>query len=90
MEPLADDAPCNFQGFAVAHNTEKSMFDYLSENPEKAKYFYKAMRAFAQRPGLEPKHVVDNSAWGSLPQGATGGLTSHVAPFELVLLDHDL
>ncbi|KAJ4420448.1 hypothetical protein N0V82_004324 [Gnomoniopsis sp. IMI 355080] len=61
----------NQTGFAVAHNTDKTMFDYLSEHPEKAKYFYKAMRAFAQRPGLEPKYVVDNYAWGTLPKGST-------------------
>lgn len=60
------------QGFAIAHETDKSMFDYLSDHPEKAKYFYNAMRAFAKQPGLQPKYIVEGYPWGSLPDGATG------------------
>lgn len=48
------------------------MFDYLSDHPEKAKCFSNAMRAFAKRPGLEPKYIVEGYAWGALPDGATG------------------
>lgn len=48
------------------------MFDYLSDHPEKAKYFYNAMRAFAKQPGLQPRYIVEGYPWGSLPDGATG------------------
>jgi hypothetical protein len=48
------------------------MFDYLSDHPEKAKAFANAMRSFARRPGLEPKYIVENYPWGSLPDGETG------------------
>ncbi|KUI71834.1 6-hydroxytryprostatin B O-methyltransferase [Cytospora mali] len=61
----------NQTGFAVANQTDKSMFDYLSDHPEKAKAFANAMRSFAQRPGLEPKYIVENYPWGSLSDGAT-------------------
>lgn len=61
----------SLQGFSVAHNTEKSMFAWLSDHPKEADDFYKAMRDFAQRPGLEPKHVVEGHPWASLPDGAT-------------------
>ncbi|ROW15360.1 hypothetical protein VPNG_02376 [Cytospora leucostoma] len=61
----------NQTGFAVAKQTDKSMFDYLSDHPEKAKHFANAMRSFARRPGLEPKYIVENYPWASLPDGAT-------------------
>lgn len=61
----------NQTGFAVANQTDKSMFDYLSDHPEKSKAFANAMRSFARRPGLEPKYIVENYPWGSLPDGAT-------------------
>lgn len=31
------------------------------------------MRAFAERPGLEPKYIIENYPWSSLSIGATGG-----------------
>lgn len=51
---------------------DKSMFDYLSDHPEKAKFFANAMRSFARRPGLEPKYIVENYPWGSLSDGSMG------------------
>ncbi|KUI56382.1 6-hydroxytryprostatin B O-methyltransferase [Cytospora mali] len=60
----------NQTGFAVANQTDKSMFYYLSDHPEKAKVFANAMRSFARRTGLEPKYIVENYTWGSLSNAA--------------------
>lgn len=72
---LAIHTDTDFKGFAIAKDTNKSLFDYLSDHPEKAKYFYKTMRAYAQRSGTEPKYVADQPLWGSLPAGSTGRFT---------------
>lgn len=61
------------------------MYDYLSDHPDKAKSFANAMRSFAQRPGLEPKYAVEGYPWGTLPDGATGGLCSYSAPFRALV-----
>ncbi|KAI1872857.1 uncharacterized protein JN550_003731 [Neoarthrinium moseri] len=59
----------NETGFALSNGTSKDMFHFLSEYPERAERFAAAMRFFTQRPGLEPIHVVNNYAWGDIPQG---------------------
>ncbi|KAI8625554.1 putative O-methyltransferase [Xylariaceae sp. FL1651] len=58
-------------GFALANDTDKHMFGFFLENPDRSRRFADAMRFFTERPGLEPKHVVDNYDWVSLPEGAT-------------------
>lgn len=58
-------------GFALAHNTNKDMFRFLSENPERLKRFAAAMRFYTNRPGLEPEHLALNYPWGDIREGGT-------------------
>lgn len=55
------------------------MFNYLSDHPEKAKYFYNAMRAFAKRPGLEPKYIL------KVPKSSLPILPKSLAYFDSLL-----
>ncbi|KAI0153304.1 S-adenosyl-L-methionine-dependent methyltransferase [Xylariaceae sp. FL1272] len=57
-------------GFALANDTNKNMFEFFSEHPERSKRFADAMRFFTERPGLEPYHVADNYDWGALPENS--------------------
>jgi ubiquinone/menaquinone biosynthesis C-methylase UbiE len=47
------------------------LFGFLSEHPERLERFAGAMRFFAERPGLEPRLVVENYDWDSIPAGGT-------------------
>lgn len=61
----------NESGFSVANGTDKSMFAFLSEHPERLRWFAAVMRFITQRPELGPGLVVDAFPWGELPEGAT-------------------
>jgi precorrin-6B methylase 2 len=58
-------------GFALANDTDKPLFGFLAQHPDRQKRFGQAMRFFATRPGLEPEHVVEGYSWNKLPDGAT-------------------
>ncbi|KAI1323402.1 putative O-methyltransferase [Xylariaceae sp. FL0255] len=61
----------NKSGFALANNTNQSMFQYYQEHPDRQERFAAAMGFFAKRPGLEPEHVVDNYPWSDICDGGT-------------------
>ncbi|KAI3322493.1 putative O-methyltransferase [Xylariaceae sp. AK1471] len=61
----------NETGFALANSTDKSLFGFFSGHPERLKHFAEAMRFFAERPGMEPRYVVEDYDWGSIPEGGT-------------------
>lgn len=61
----------NETGFALANQTNKDMYRFFKENPERSERFAAAMRFFTERPGLEPKHVVDNKLWEDISAGGT-------------------
>lgn len=71
------------QGFALAHSTDKTMFDFLRTQPSKADQFSKAMRFYsAGVPGYSESHLVEGYNWDSLGAGIVvdvGGADGHVS-----------
>ncbi|KAK0641422.1 sterigmatocystin 8-O-methyltransferase precursor [Cercophora newfieldiana] len=61
----------NETGFSVANDTDKSMFGFLSEHPDRLRRFAGVMRFITQRPELEPELVVGAFPWGEIPEGGT-------------------
>lgn len=57
------------QGFNIAHNTDKSVFDELAKYPDREKRYAAAMTWFSTGPGLESSHIVDGFAWESIGKG---------------------
>ena len=54
------------QGFSLAHNTDKSVFEYMEANPAKAKCFAGAMSSFASFKGHGPEYLARGFPWESL------------------------
>jgi SAM-dependent methyltransferase len=55
-----------FQGFQLANNTEKTMFDFFEDHPERMSRFKDAMAFLQTFPGLEPSYAVKAYDWASL------------------------
>ncbi len=61
----------NETDFAMSNQSDKSMFGFFTENPECLQRFATVMCFFIERPGLAPRHVVDNYPWGDINKGST-------------------
>ncbi|OTB08347.1 hypothetical protein M426DRAFT_263629 [Hypoxylon sp. CI-4A] len=61
----------NETGFAVANQTNLTMFDLLATQPERASRFAAGMRLYSARPDLDVRYLVDAWSWGDLPDKAT-------------------
>ncbi|KAF4635536.1 hypothetical protein G7Y89_g2558 [Cudoniella acicularis] len=72
----------NASGFALANNTKLPFYEYLEQNPKRAKRFGGAMSS-AGTAGLQA--LADKFTWSSLPEGAMvvdlGGSQGHVSAF---------
>ncbi|KAI0799436.1 putative O-methyltransferase [Xylaria sp. FL0064] len=81
LDSFKDGEP-HHTGFALSHNTDKSMFDFLRMQPSKADQFSKAMRLYsASVPGYSESHLVEGYDWESLGAGLVidvGGADGHV------------
>ncbi|KAI1380433.1 S-adenosyl-L-methionine-dependent methyltransferase [Hypoxylon crocopeplum] len=69
MEKYPGSQEPNETGFALANQTDKSMFEVLSQFPERARRFANAMQSFTEGTGFELEHVVDNFPWGEIGKG---------------------
>ncbi|KAI1212023.1 putative O-methyltransferase [Annulohypoxylon truncatum] len=58
--------------FALSNKTDKDMFRFFAENPERSLRFAAAMRFFTQRPGLEPERVVNGYPWEKIGGDGSG------------------
>ncbi|CAG8952635.1 hypothetical protein HYFRA_00009742 [Hymenoscyphus fraxineus] len=56
----------NETGFALANNTTKSAFEYLSGHPQRARRFGSAMKAYTEETGFNIQFVADNYPWKEL------------------------
>jgi hypothetical protein len=65
----------NSQGFALANNTDKSVFAVLSQDPPRARRFGNAMKAFTEGTGYDLKYVIDNYPWEGLGSGTVVDVT---------------
>lgn len=59
----------NETGFALANQTDKSIYEEFSKHPERARRFGNAMRSFTEGTGFELDHIVNNFSWGDLGKG---------------------
>ncbi|MCJ1261773.1 hypothetical protein MMC22_001641 [Lobaria immixta] len=59
----------NQTGFAIANGTEKSMYEELSQYPERAKRFGNAMDSYTKGTGYDLKHLIENYPWESIGTG---------------------
>ncbi|KAI8946355.1 putative O-methyltransferase [Xylaria longipes] len=82
LDSFKDGEP-NHTGFALAHGTDKTMFDFLRTQPSKADQFSKAMRFYsAGVPGYSVSNLVEGYDWGSLGAGIVvdvGGADGYVS-----------
>ncbi|KAI1377941.1 putative O-methyltransferase [Hypoxylon crocopeplum] len=82
LDSFKDGEP-NHTGFALAHGTDKTMFDFLRTQPSKADQFSKAMRFYsAGVPGYSESHLVAGYDWDALGAGTVvdvGGADGHVS-----------
>ena len=56
---------CN-QGFQLANDTEKTMFEFFEEYPDRMRTFKDAMSFLQMFPGLENSYVINGFNWESL------------------------
>jgi len=56
---------CN-QGFQLANSTDKTMFEFFEDHPERMSRFKDAMSFLQTLPGLEPSYAVKAYDWASL------------------------
>ncbi|KAL9598141.1 MAG: hypothetical protein Q9219_004697 [cf. Caloplaca sp. 3 TL-2023] len=68
MQKFPEREP-NMTGFCLAHDTDKSVFDYMHDHPLKAKRFAGAMTAFATYQGNAPETLVKGYPWPSIGKG---------------------
>ncbi|PQE06932.1 6-hydroxytryprostatin B O-methyltransferase protein [Rutstroemia sp. NJR-2017a WRK4] len=59
----------NETGFALANNTDKSLFAVLSQDPQRARRFGNGMKAFTEGTGYDLQYVVNNYPWEGLGSG---------------------
>ena len=59
----------NQTGFALANNTEKSIYEVFGQHPDRAKRFGNAMASFASGTGYELEHLVKGFDWSSIGKG---------------------
>ncbi|KAK2772300.1 hypothetical protein FQN53_004663 [Emmonsiellopsis sp. PD_33] len=71
----------NVSGYALSNDTSLNTFQYLSQHPDRAQRFARAMGSAASSPGLVALSAYFD--WGQLPPGSTvvdvGGSQGHVS-----------
>lgn len=51
------------------------MFEFLSQNPSRARLFGNAMKAFTEGTGFDMQYVVDDYPWKDIGQGTVVDVT---------------
>ncbi|MCJ1243551.1 hypothetical protein MMC30_000748 [Trapelia coarctata] len=77
-----DSQEPNQTGFALANNTEDSMYQVIGSDPSRAKRFADTMEAFTSGKGFEASHIIDNYNWHEMVDGLVvdiGGAGGHFA-----------
>ncbi|MCJ1318335.1 hypothetical protein MMC15_003663 [Xylographa vitiligo] len=68
-EPEHASTEPDFQGFCLANNTSKPMFEFFEENPQRMNRFKDAMSFLQTFPGLQNSYVLKSFDWASLGNG---------------------
>lgn len=72
--PEMDEANRSAASLAFPSKQEgeyQSFYQYVGQDPERAKIFARGMSSFQKGDGFAAKHVVDGFDWASLPPGST-------------------
>ncbi|KAI4185004.1 MAG: hypothetical protein LQ348_004446 [Seirophora lacunosa] len=56
----------NHTGFNIAHNTDATIFDEITQHPDREQRYADAMTYGSKRPGLEAHHSLNGYDWASL------------------------
>ncbi|KAF4632321.1 hypothetical protein G7Y89_g5805 [Cudoniella acicularis] len=59
----------NETGYSIAYSTDKPMFEFLAQYPERAQRMAKAMSFMNSGPGYSPRHILENFDWGDAANG---------------------
>ena len=59
----------NETGFALANNTEKSIYEIFRQDPDRAKRFSNAMASFTSGTGYGLEHLIHGFDWSSIGKG---------------------
>lgn len=65
--PMSEEP--NQTGFSLANQSDKSMYEILSQFPERAQRFGNSMNSYVQGAGYDLAHIVDNWSWDELGSG---------------------
>ncbi|KAM7189018.1 S-adenosyl-L-methionine-dependent methyltransferase [Naviculisporaceae sp. PSN 640] len=68
MTKWPDSQEPHHTGFALAHDTDKSIFEYLASEPERGERFAAGMRLYTKRPGTDVRFSVEGwmDGWKAL------------------------
>ncbi|KAL9008751.1 MAG: hypothetical protein Q9173_006154 [Seirophora scorigena] len=76
----------NNTGFNIAHNTDATIFDEITQHPDREQRYADAMTYGSKRPGLEAHHTLNGYDWASLGErtivdvgGSHGSLSIAIA-----------
>jgi hypothetical protein len=66
----------HYQGFALFNKTDKPVYEFFSDHPEKARRFANVMRALSNRNDLALTHTVTGYDWRALGHGTIVDVSS--------------
>lgn len=79
---IADHAPF-IQGFSLANDTTRSLYNILADDPSRSQRFANTMNMFTSGNGFGTSHVISGFDWQSLREDATivdvGGSRGHIS-----------
>ncbi|KAI1406894.1 S-adenosyl-L-methionine-dependent methyltransferase [Hypoxylon sp. FL1857] len=82
IEKWGDSQEPTHTGFALAHNTTGSIYDFVASNPERAARFSGCMNALTSSDDYHLTYVLDHYEWASLGPARVvdlGGARGHVS-----------
>lgn len=88
LKRYGDSGEPNESAFSLANETNLSIFQFLGQNPERARRFGSGMRYFTQGESWDLKHLVSGFDWASFDHpgavvvdmgGGAGGVSQYLA-----------
>ncbi|KAK8024452.1 O-methyltransferase-domain-containing protein [Apiospora rasikravindrae] len=82
IEKWGDSQEPNHTGFALAHNTTGSIYDFVAASPERAARFSGTMNALSSSEDYDLTYVLDHYDWVSLGKARVvdlGGAEGHIS-----------
>jgi len=70
----------NQTGFALANDTDKPVFEFFDQYPDRAKRFGNAMVSYTSGTGYELEHLIRGFDWSSLGHGSVVDVSNTHTP----------